>query len=135
MAKPTEKTPTAAADGELQAARERFVSLWGKMGSSWGIPRTMAEVHALLFIVGRPMNTDEVMAGLGISRGNASMTMRSLVEWGIVGRPRALQRQSSDDHIRRVDRDARVVLVADVDGRPPAVIDPVTVGCARLGDR
>ena len=88
MAKPTEQATTAAAEGELQAARERFVSLWGKMGSSWGIPRTMAEVHALLFIVGRPMNTDEVMAGLGISRGNASMTMRSLVEWGIVGRTR-----------------------------------------------
>ena len=88
MAKSTDQAMPPAADGELQAARERFVSLWGKMGSSWGIPRTMAEVHALLFIVGRPMNTDEVMAGLGISRGNASMTLRSLVEWGIVSRSR-----------------------------------------------
>jgi DNA-binding transcriptional regulator GbsR (MarR family) len=56
------------------------------MGSSWGIPRTMAEVHALLYITGRPLNTDEIMDRLGISRGNASMTLRGLVEWGIVYR-------------------------------------------------
>ncbi len=56
------------------------------MGSSWGIPRTMAEVHALLYITSRPMNTDEIMERLGISRGNASMSLRSLVEWGIIYR-------------------------------------------------
>jgi DNA-binding transcriptional regulator GbsR (MarR family) len=79
----TAATNSAAA---LQEARERFIALWGQMGSSWGIPRTMAQVHALLFIVGRPMNTDEVMEGLAISRGNASMTLRRLVDWGIVSR-------------------------------------------------
>ncbi|MHC5005634.1 MAG: GbsR/MarR family transcriptional regulator [Planctomycetota bacterium] len=67
-------------------AQDRFVQLWGQMGSSWGIPRTMAEVHALLYITGRPMNTDEVMQRLGISRGNASMTLRALVDWRIVYR-------------------------------------------------
>ncbi|MHC4990788.1 MAG: GbsR/MarR family transcriptional regulator [Planctomycetota bacterium] len=67
-------------------AQEGFVQLWGQMGSSWGIPRTMAEVHALLFVTGRPMNTDEVMERLKISRGNASMTLRALVEWRIVYR-------------------------------------------------
>jgi DNA-binding transcriptional regulator GbsR (MarR family) len=46
----------------------------------------MAECHALLYIVGAPMNTDELMERLGISRGNASMTLRTLVEWGLVGR-------------------------------------------------
>jgi DNA-binding transcriptional regulator GbsR (MarR family) len=79
----TTATTTAAT---LQEARERFIALWGQMGSSWGIPRTMAQVHALLFIVARPMNTDEVMDGLAISRGNASMTLRRLVDWGIVSR-------------------------------------------------
>ena len=72
--------------GALRDARERFIALWGQMGSNWGIPRTMAQVHALLFIADEPMNTDEVMAGLGISRGNASMTLRRLVDWGIVSR-------------------------------------------------
>jgi DNA-binding transcriptional regulator GbsR (MarR family) len=70
----------------LREAREQFIALWGQMGSSWGIPRTMAQVHALLFVVGEPMNTDQVMEGLGISRGNASMTTRRLVDWGIVSR-------------------------------------------------
>ncbi len=56
------------------------------MGSKWGIPRTMAEVHALLFIEGRPLNTDEVMQRLRISRGNASMTLRALADWSLVRR-------------------------------------------------
>ena len=70
----------------LVEAQDRFIALWGQMGSSWGIPRTMAEVHALLFVTGRPLNTDDVMAGLGISRGSASTTLRALVDWGIVYR-------------------------------------------------
>ncbi|MHC5113125.1 MAG: GbsR/MarR family transcriptional regulator [Planctomycetota bacterium] len=77
------ETPTADA---LREGRDRFVALWGQMGSTWGIPRTMAQVHALLFIAGEPLNTDDVMDGLGISRGNASMTLRGLVDWGIVSR-------------------------------------------------
>jgi DNA-binding transcriptional regulator GbsR (MarR family) len=70
----------------LREARERFVALWGQMASNWGIPRTMAEVHALLFIAGEPMNTDDVMQSLDISRGNASMTLKALQEWGVVSR-------------------------------------------------
>lgn len=70
----------------LRDARDRFIALWGQMAANWGIPRTMAEVHALLYIAGEPMNTDDVMQGLGISRGNASMTLRDLEQWGIVSR-------------------------------------------------
>ncbi|MHC4947166.1 MAG: GbsR/MarR family transcriptional regulator [Planctomycetota bacterium] len=73
-------------DEALPAAQDRFIGLWGRMASSWGIARTMAEVHGLLYIVGEPMNTDDVMARLDISRGNASMTLRTLVDWGIVSR-------------------------------------------------
>ena len=70
----------------IASAREQFISLWGQMGSAWGIPRTMAQVHALLMVHGRPMNTDDVMDALAISRGNASQTLRRLVDWGIVHR-------------------------------------------------
>lgn len=73
-------------DQPVREAREKFIALWGQMASNWGIPRTMAEVHGLLFIVNKPMNTDEVMESLGISRGNASMTLRALQEWGIISR-------------------------------------------------
>lgn len=71
---------------QLRHAREQFVQAWGQMGPSWGISRTMAEAHALLYIHARPLNTDEVMDALQISRGNASMTLRALVEWGLVAR-------------------------------------------------
>ncbi len=77
---------TATADDRLRAARERFVALWGQMASNWGIPRSMAEVHALLLVAGSPMNTDDLMEILHISRGSASMTLKALQEWGVVSR-------------------------------------------------
>lgn len=63
-----------------------FVALWGDMGSRWGVPRTMSQVHALLFMSEAPLNTDQIMERLSISRGNASMTLRTLVEWGMITR-------------------------------------------------
>ena len=70
----------------LSRAQDRLIAAWGQMGSTWGISRTMAEIHALLYIVGRPMFADEVMERLKISRGNASMSLRALVDWGVVSR-------------------------------------------------
>jgi HTH-type transcriptional regulator, glycine betaine synthesis regulator len=89
MAKPRESSDTSTStsiDKTLRESRERFIALWGQMAANWGIPRTMAEVHALLFIADEPMNTDDVMQTLGISRGNASMTLKALQEWGIISR-------------------------------------------------
>lgn len=68
----------------LEAARDEFVTQWGVMGSSWGINRTMAQIHALLMITPRALTTDEVMEELKISRGNAHMNLRELVGWGLV---------------------------------------------------
>lgn len=70
----------------LTQAQDQFVAVWGQMGSAWGISRTMAEVHALLYITGEPLCTDDIMERLEISRGNASMSLRALLEWGIVAR-------------------------------------------------
>ncbi len=75
--------PTAE---QVAAAQDRFIETWGRMGSAWGISRTMAEVHALLYITAEPLCTDDVMARLNISRGNASMTLRALTDWGIAHR-------------------------------------------------
>lgn len=71
---------------DLAGAQDRFITAWGQMGSTWGISRTMAEVHALLFITAEPMCTDDVMDRLEISRGNASMSLRALVDWGVIHR-------------------------------------------------
>ncbi|MCA9306746.1 MAG: ArsR family transcriptional regulator [Phycisphaerales bacterium] len=73
-------------DPTLRTAQDRFIAAWGQMGSAWGISRTMAEVHALLYITSEPLCTDDVMDRLQISRGNASMSLRALQDWGIVTR-------------------------------------------------
>lgn len=67
-----------------RAAVERFVLFWGEMASKWGINRTMAQIHALLFASEDPLDTDEIMARLHISRGNANMNLRSLMNWNLV---------------------------------------------------
>jgi DNA-binding transcriptional regulator GbsR (MarR family) len=68
----------------LTLARDEFISQWGAMGGAWGINRTMAQVHALLMTSEKPLTTDEVMADLEISRGNAHQNLRELVGWGLV---------------------------------------------------
>jgi len=70
----------------LRHAQDEFIRRWGEMGATWGINRTMAEIHALLYITGQPQCTDDVMERLNISRGNASMSLRALVDWGIIRR-------------------------------------------------
>ena len=74
----------AQAAALLREAQDRFIASWGRMGSAWGISRTMAEVHALLYVTGEPMNTDEIMERLAISRGNVSMSVRELLDWGVI---------------------------------------------------
>ncbi|MEW6250607.1 MAG: MarR family transcriptional regulator, partial [Planctomycetota bacterium] len=70
----------------LAQAKALLVRRWGEMGGYWGINRTMAEIHALLFASGGPLCTDDIMAQLHVSRGNASMNLRALVDWGLVRR-------------------------------------------------
>jgi len=70
----------------VQEAQNLLVRRWGEMAGYWGINRTMAEIHALLFATRRPLCTDDLMDQLKISRGNASMNLRALVDWGLVQR-------------------------------------------------
>src|SRR5205085_11328827 len=79
------KNPTAAQE-KLRVAQDLFIRRWGEMGQTWGINRTMAEIHAFLYITGQPRSTDDVMERLNISRGNVSMSLRALVDWGIIRR-------------------------------------------------
>src|SRR5688500_8343919 len=79
--------PTSSAAGEqLKTAQDLFIRRWGEMGATWGINRTMAEIHALLYITAQPLCTHDVMERLHISRGNASMSLRSLCDWAIIRR-------------------------------------------------
>ncbi len=69
---------------KLIEAQEKFTQLWGALGSSWGINRTMAQVHALLMISPESLSTEEVMQQLSISRGNANMNLRELMNWNLI---------------------------------------------------
>jgi DNA-binding transcriptional regulator GbsR (MarR family) len=69
-----------------ERSRLLFIRRWGEMGANWGISRTMAEIHALLFVSLEPLCTDDVMASLQVSRGNASMNLRQLVNWDLIYR-------------------------------------------------
>ena len=82
----TNRVRTSTLDARLREVQDLFIRRWGEMGATWGINRTMAEIHALLFITGRPLCTDDVMERLNISRGNASMSLRALQDWGIIRR-------------------------------------------------
>lgn len=65
-------------------AKSKFIQTWGVLGSQWGINKTMAQIHALLFVSENPLSMEEIMEELQISRGNTSMNLRSIMEWGIV---------------------------------------------------
>jgi len=69
---------------EFKEAKEKFISTWGALGSLWGINKAMAQIHALLFISPEPLTMEDIMEELGISRGNTSMNLRALMDWGIV---------------------------------------------------
>jgi len=69
---------------QYQEAKEKFISTWGSLGTLWGINKAMAQIQALLFISTKPLSMEDVMKELKISRGNTSMNLRQLMDWGIV---------------------------------------------------
>ncbi len=119
------------ADEALRPAQDRFISAWGQMGATWGISRTMAEAHALLYITGRPLCTDEVMERLAISRGNASMSLRALLDWGIVSR---VHKRGDRKEYFQAEPDAWLILQSVVRERMKREVHPVLAALAEIRD-
>ena len=67
---------------KLEEAKAKFIQAWGALGSSWGVSRTLAQIHAYLLVENEARTTEQVMEALQISRGNANMNLRTLLEWG-----------------------------------------------------
>jgi DNA-binding transcriptional regulator GbsR (MarR family) len=118
-------------DAPLREAQDRFVASWGQMGAAWGISRTMAEVHALLYITGQPMNTDEIMDRLQISRGNASMSLRALLDWGIVQRS---HKRGDRKEYFTAEQDVWAMFRAVVRERMKREIDPLLASLFEIRD-
>ena len=72
------------ADTTLSDVQRRFILHWGEMGARWGINRTVAQIHALLYLSPRPMHAEEIAATLSVARSNVSNSLRELQGWGIV---------------------------------------------------
>ncbi len=69
-----------------EEAKSKFIQAWGTLGSAWGINKAMGQIHALLLISEEALSTEEIMEELQISRGNANMNIRGLIDWGIVNK-------------------------------------------------
>jgi DNA-binding transcriptional regulator GbsR (MarR family) len=87
---PPSATPAPRSSGDLnrvldQVERE-FIDLWRGMSDLWGISPSMAEIHGLLFITGELLSADDITSRLSISRGNASMNLTKLLDWGLIRR-------------------------------------------------
>jgi len=69
---------------QLSDTARRFVVHWGEMGTAWGVNRTMAQIHALLFFHGQPLHAEELCETLGVARSNVSTSLRELLNWKLV---------------------------------------------------
>lgn len=69
---------------KLTPVQERFILHWGEMGTRWGVNRTVAQVHALLYLSPRPLNAEEISQTLSVARSNVSTSLRELESWSIV---------------------------------------------------
>jgi len=69
---------------KISEAQLEFIQTWGALGSSWGIPKSMAQIHALLLASKDEMSTEEIMDKIKISRGNANINLRELKNWKLV---------------------------------------------------
>lgn len=69
---------------KLTPVMEKYVLHWGEMGTRWGVNRTVAQIHALLYLAGKPLPADEIAETLGVARSNVSNSLKELQSWGLV---------------------------------------------------
>jgi DNA-binding transcriptional regulator GbsR (MarR family) len=69
---------------KLTPSMERFILHWGEMGTRWGVNRSVAQVHALLYLSPRPLNAEEIADTLSLARSNVSTSLKELQSWGLI---------------------------------------------------
>jgi len=78
--------PEAVSRPDLPAATHQFVLSWGEMGERWGMNRSVAQVHALLYLAERPLTAEDIAGHLAMARSNVSTSLRELLAWQLIGR-------------------------------------------------
>jgi len=106
---------------KLTPAMEQYVLHWGEMGTRWGVNRSVAQVHALLFLAEKPMHADEIVETLEIARSNVSTSLKELQGWGLVSLSHVLGDRR--DHFV-AEGDLWTILMTIVEERKRREIDP-----------
>jgi DNA-binding transcriptional regulator GbsR (MarR family) len=116
---------------DLTRPMERYVVHWGEMGARWGVSRSVAQIHALLYLASRPLTAEEIAETLSIARSNVSTSLKELQTWGLVSLVHVLGDRR--DHFE-TEKDVWKVALTIVEQRKQREIDP-TLGtlaqCAR----
>ncbi|NMG75922.1 MarR family transcriptional regulator [Aromatoleum diolicum] len=112
---------------ELKPIAERFILHWGEMGSRWGVNRTVAQIHALLYLAGRPFDAEEIAETLGVARSNVSNSLKELQAWRLV---RVVHLMGDRRDHFETSTDIWELFKVIVEGRRQREIDP-TVGVLR----
>ena len=113
---------TDKTSGGLTPIHQKFILHWGEMGARWGINRTVAQIHALLYLSPRPMHAEEIASTLGVARSNVSTSLRELQGWGIVRVTHLLgDRRDHFESMKNVWEMFRII----VDERKKREADPV----------
>ena len=128
-AAPRRPDPAAAV---LESVEREFVGLWRGMSDLWGISPTMAEIHGLLFISGEVLSMDDIMARLEISRGNVSMNLTKLLDWGLV---RRVHRRGDRREYYEALRDVWEMFTLVASQRKRREIDPMVQTLERCEER
>jgi DNA-binding transcriptional regulator GbsR (MarR family) len=83
-------TEISVTEQDLPRAIERFVLHWGEMGTVWGVNRSVARIHALLYVSDAPLSAEDIADQLGMARSNASVSLRELLGWSLIRRVHAM---------------------------------------------
>ncbi len=119
----------------MTPAVERFVQHWGEMGPRWGVNRSVAQVHALLYLAPEPVPAEDIAEALGIARSNVSMCLKELQGWGIIRVTR--NRGDRRDHFASL-QDVWELFRVVLDERKKREVDPtlqVLRECLELADK
>jgi DNA-binding transcriptional regulator GbsR (MarR family) len=110
-----------SAESKLPGAVERFILEWGDMGGQWGVNRSVAQIHALLYLSERPLTAEEIAETLGMARSNVSNSIKELAGWKLVRRVPMLGDRR--DHFE-AETDLWEMVTRIAQGRKEREIDP-----------
>ncbi len=113
--------PASADSAPLAPAVRQFVLHWGEMGTQWGVNRSVAQIHALLYLSERPLNAEEISEKLGIARSNTSNSLKELMGWQLIRRVPMLGDRR--EHFE-AEVDLWQMLTAIAKGRKQREVDP-----------